>query len=90
MPRILVVDDSPTVRRLVELGALVGLVADHGMNDKPNVIFLGDELAAAAAEVVNERQLDARLAQSIRERAADEPPASGDAGLLHEVMFALG
>lgn len=38
------------VRRLVELGALVGLVADHGMNDKarpdgePNVIFLEDEL----------------------------------------------
>jgi len=38
------------VRRLVELGAAVGLVADHGMNDKalpsgePNVIFLEDEL----------------------------------------------
>jgi phosphonoacetate hydrolase len=38
------------VRRLVELGAVVGLVADHGMNDKakpsgePNVIFLEDEL----------------------------------------------
>ena len=38
------------VRRLVELGATVGLVADHGMNDKalangePNVIFLEDEL----------------------------------------------
>jgi len=38
------------VARLVELGAVVGLVADHGMNDKarpdgePNVIFLEDEL----------------------------------------------
>jgi phosphonoacetate hydrolase len=42
------IDDR--VRRLVERGALVGLVADHGMNDKalasgkPNVIFLEDEL----------------------------------------------
>ena len=38
------------VQRLVELGAIVGVVADHGMNDKalangePNVIFLEDEL----------------------------------------------
>jgi phosphonoacetate hydrolase len=38
------------VRRFVELGAVVGIVADHGMNDKalpggePNVIFLEDEL----------------------------------------------
>ena len=38
------------VRRLIELGAVVGLVADHGMNDKalpngePHVIFLEDEL----------------------------------------------
>jgi phosphonoacetate hydrolase len=38
------------VRHLAELGATVGLVADHGMNDKalangePNVIFLEDEL----------------------------------------------
>jgi phosphonoacetate hydrolase len=38
------------VRCLVERGAVVGLVADHGMNDKarpngePNVIFLEDEL----------------------------------------------
>src|SRR5215471_1986161 len=42
------VDDR--VRRFVELGAVVGLVADHGMNDKalpdgqPNVIFLEEEL----------------------------------------------
>jgi len=42
------IDDR--VRRLVELGASVGLVADHGMNDKarpdgqPNVVFLEDEL----------------------------------------------
>ena len=42
------IDDR--VRRLVELGAVVGLVADHGMNDKalpdgePNVIFLEDAL----------------------------------------------
>jgi phosphonoacetate hydrolase len=42
------IDDR--VRRLVGLGAVVGLVADHGMNDKtlpdgrPNVIFLEDEL----------------------------------------------
>src|SRR5271156_1393890 len=33
------------VARFVELGALVGLVADHGMNDKPRVIFLEDELS---------------------------------------------
>ncbi len=36
------VDDR--VRRFIELGAVVGLVADHGMNDKPRVIFLEDEL----------------------------------------------
>jgi phosphonoacetate hydrolase len=42
------VDDR--VRRFVELGAVVGIVADHGMNDKalpdgrPNVIFLEDAL----------------------------------------------
>ena len=42
------VDDR--VARLVELGAVVGLVADHGMNDKaradgtPNVVFLEDAL----------------------------------------------
>ncbi|MBO0738588.1 MAG: phosphonoacetate hydrolase [Alphaproteobacteria bacterium] len=42
------IDDR--VRHFVELGAVVGLVADHGMNDKalpdgePNVIFLQDEL----------------------------------------------
>ena len=32
------------VARFVELGAVVGLIADHGMNDKPRVIFLEDEL----------------------------------------------
>ncbi len=32
------------VSRLAGLGAVVGLVADHGMNDKPRVIFLEDEL----------------------------------------------
>jgi len=42
------VDDR--VRRFVELGAVVGLVADHGMSDKarpdgaPNVVFLEDAL----------------------------------------------
>jgi phosphonoacetate hydrolase len=42
------IDDR--VGRLVKLGAVVGLVADHGMNDKalpdgmPNVIFLEDAL----------------------------------------------
>jgi phosphonoacetate hydrolase len=42
------IDDR--VRRFLELGAVVGLVADHGMNDKalpggePNVIFLEDAL----------------------------------------------
>jgi len=42
------IDDR--VGHLVELGAVVGLVADHGMNDKalpdgmPNVIFLEDAL----------------------------------------------
>ena len=33
------------VARFVEAGAVVGLVADHGMNDKPRVIFLEDELS---------------------------------------------
>jgi phosphonoacetate hydrolase len=42
------IDDR--VRRIVELAAVVGLIADHGMNDKalpngePNVIFLEDVL----------------------------------------------
>jgi phosphonoacetate hydrolase len=42
------IDDR--VSRFVELGAVVGLVADHGMNDKalpngePNVVFLEDAL----------------------------------------------
>src|SRR5271170_4518485 len=44
------------VARFVELGAVVGLVADHGMNDKPRVIFLEDELTecfgVAAARVI--------------------------------------
>jgi phosphonoacetate hydrolase len=44
------------VARFVELGAAVGLVADHGMNDKPRVIFLEDELTgrfgAGAARVI--------------------------------------
>ncbi|MGC2200108.1 MAG: phosphonoacetate hydrolase [Stellaceae bacterium] len=50
------------VLRFVELGAVVGLVADHGMNDKalpngePNVIFLEDELirhfGAGAVQVI--------------------------------------
>jgi phosphonoacetate hydrolase len=50
------------VHRMVDLGAVVGLVADHGMNDKakpdgePNVVFLEDELdrrfGAGAARVI--------------------------------------
>ncbi len=54
------IDDR--VRRFVEFGAVVGLVADHGMNDKalpngePHVIFLEDELnsrfGAAAVRVI--------------------------------------
>jgi phosphonoacetate hydrolase len=50
------------VRRIVDLGAVVGLVADHGMNDKakpdgePNVVFLEEELdrhfGAGAARVI--------------------------------------
>jgi phosphonoacetate hydrolase len=32
------------VAGFVELGAVVGIVADHGMNEKPRVIFLEDEL----------------------------------------------
>jgi phosphonoacetate hydrolase len=38
------------VARFVELGAVVGLVADHGMNDKPRVIFLEDELSRRFGE----------------------------------------
>jgi phosphonoacetate hydrolase len=33
------------VARFIEMGAVVALTADHGMNDKPRVIFLEDELA---------------------------------------------
>lgn len=44
------------VAGFVELGAVVGIVADHGMNDKPRVIFLEDELngrfGARAARVI--------------------------------------
>lgn len=44
------------VGRLVEMGAVVALTADHGMNDKPRVIFLEDELTgrfgAGAARVI--------------------------------------
>ncbi len=42
--------------RFLEFGAVAGLTADHGMNDKPCVVFLEDELAvrfgAAAARVI--------------------------------------
>ena len=34
------------VRHFVELGAVVGIVADHGMNDKLRVVFVEDELLA--------------------------------------------
>jgi phosphonoacetate hydrolase len=54
------VDDR--IGRLIALGALVGIVADHGMNDmampdgRPNVLYLGDVLDAefgdGAARVV--------------------------------------
>ncbi len=44
------------VRQFVEIGAVVALTADHGMNDKPGVIFLEDELTsrfgAGAARVI--------------------------------------
>ncbi len=44
------------VARFVEMGAVVALTADHGMNDKPHVIFLQDELitrfGAGAARVI--------------------------------------
>lgn len=44
------------VAGFVELGAIVGIVADHGMNDKPRVVFLEDELnarfGAGAARVI--------------------------------------
>jgi phosphonoacetate hydrolase len=44
------------VARFIELGAVVALTADHGMNDKPHVIFLEDELGghfgAGAARVI--------------------------------------
>ncbi|MBV8739988.1 MAG: phosphonoacetate hydrolase [Alphaproteobacteria bacterium] len=33
------------VARFVEAGAVVALTADHGMNDKPRVVFLEDELS---------------------------------------------
>jgi phosphonoacetate hydrolase len=44
------------ITRFLDLGAVVGLTADHGMNDKPRVIFLEDELArhfgAGSARVI--------------------------------------
>ncbi|HEU0156325.1 MAG TPA: phosphonoacetate hydrolase, partial [Stellaceae bacterium] len=44
------------VARFVAMGAVVGIVADHGMNDKPRVIFLEDELnghfGAGSARVI--------------------------------------
>jgi phosphonoacetate hydrolase len=44
------------VARFLDLGAVVGLTADHGMNDKPHVIFLEDELVqrfgAGSARVI--------------------------------------
>jgi phosphonoacetate hydrolase len=44
------------IARFVELGAVVGLTADHGMNDKPRVVFLEDELVgrfgSGAARVI--------------------------------------
>jgi phosphonoacetate hydrolase len=44
------------VARFVEMGAIVALTADHGMNDKPRVVFLEDELSrrfgAGAARVI--------------------------------------
>ena len=40
---------------------------------------LGDELAPAGAEVVDDDDLDAVGAQPVGERAADEPGAAGDA-----------
>ncbi len=44
------------VARFLEMGATVALTADHGMNDKPRVIFLQDELTsrfgAGAARVI--------------------------------------
>jgi phosphonoacetate hydrolase len=44
------------IARFLELGAVVGLTADHGMNDKPRVIFLEDELTrcfgAGSARVI--------------------------------------
>jgi phosphonoacetate hydrolase len=36
------IDDR--VQRFIERGAVVGLVADHGMHDKPDVVFLEDTL----------------------------------------------
>jgi phosphonoacetate hydrolase len=44
------------VRRMLDLGAVVGLVADHGMNDKakpngePNIVFLEEELERVFGE----------------------------------------
>ena len=44
------------VARFLEMGATVALTADHGMNDKPRVIFLQDKLSsrfgAGAARVI--------------------------------------
>ncbi len=38
------------VARFLELGAVVALTADHGMNDKPRVVFLEDELCERFGE----------------------------------------
>ncbi len=43
----------------------------------------GDELAAAGAEVVEDRDLDAVGEETVRQGAADEPGTAGDEGALH-------
>ena len=44
------------IGRLIELGAIVGLIADHGMSDKPRIVFLEDRLGknfgAGSARVI--------------------------------------
>ena len=61
-------------------------LVEHVALDEPRarpLEQLGDELAAAGAEVVDDHDLDALCAQPVRQRAADEPGAAGDAGAPH-------
>ncbi len=82
-PTRFITRSTERVARFVELGAVVGLVADHGMNDKPHVIFLEDELTrplrpgSGAGDLSDHRPVRApsRGARLVRARLRPRPTA---------------